>query len=66
MNYKDMSREELQAELTAIQMELDGRFEAEKREAIKDFEKAFTKLQEYTEVYVGDDYICSFDEFQFD
>lgn len=66
MNYKDMSREELQAELTAIQMELDSRFEAEKREAIKDFEKAFTKLQEYTEVYVADDYICSFDEFQFD
>ncbi len=66
MNYKDMSRGELLAELTAIRMELDGRFEAEKREAIKDFEKAFTKLREYTEIYVNGDYIYSFDEFQFD
>lgn len=66
MNYKEMSREELRAELTVIQMELDSRFEAEKREAIKDFEKAFTKLREYTEVYVNGDYIYNFDEFQFD
>lgn len=67
MDYKDMSREELRAELTAIQMELDRRFETEKQEAIKNFKKAFTELRKYTEVYVSNGYsIYDFNEFEFD
>lgn len=67
MNYKEMSEKELRAELTAIELELNSRYEAKKREAIKDFEKAFTKLREYTEVYVSNDHcIYDFDEFEFE
>lgn len=67
MNYKEMSEKELRAELTAIELELNSRYEAKKREALKNFEKAFKELREYTEIYVTNDYcIYSFDEFQFD
>lgn len=67
MNYKDMSEKELRAELTAIEMELNSRTEAKKREAIKNFKKAFTELRKYTEVYVSNGYsIYHFDEFEFD